>query len=127
VDDAKKIDMCTILHTTPGATAVAIPTCRGLVLVPLNEIIRIEGRSNYSRIYFAGKIYPLTVARVLKWFEAELPPGSFIRPHRTHLVNAGFVKTVHREGKQNWLLLHNGEHIAVSRRKKTAVRLITAV
>lgn len=95
---------------------IEVPTSKGLLTICLQQIVRIQGLSNYSRIYFSNGRYPLTVARVLKKFEAILPEGSFIRSHRTHLINRDFVETINL--KQNYISLRNGETIAISRRKK---------
>ncbi|MEO6254280.1 MAG: LytTR family DNA-binding domain-containing protein [Ferruginibacter sp.] len=91
-----------------------IPYDRGVLLVPPEQIIRIESMSNYSKIYFTG-YRPMVVAKVLCWFEERLPQQMFARVHRSHLVNRLFVKET---DENNIILLSNGEKIAMSRRKK---------
>ncbi|HJW30958.1 MAG TPA: LytTR family DNA-binding domain-containing protein, partial [Saprospiraceae bacterium] len=79
-----------------------------------------EAQSNYSRLIFADG-HTLVVAKVLKKFEEQLDPGSFIRAHKTHLVNLQFVRAY--EGKEHKaLVLENGESIAVSRSKRSSVQ-----
>lgn len=95
---------------------VNIPFDRGIRLVQAEQIIRIEGQSNYSKIHFATG-QPMTVAKVLHWFEDHLPPQMFARVHRSHLVNKLFVQEINGLNYNN-LLLTNGESIAMSRRKK---------
>jgi two-component system, LytTR family, response regulator len=102
------------IHTAKGATA----------LLPQN-IVRIQGLSNYSRIYFADNSWPLTVAKGLKQLQASLPEALFMRPHRTHLVNKNFVVQIRIRGKCSYLLLQNGETIAISRRKRTVMKQST--
>lgn len=97
--------------------SIAIPTNKGLITISLQQIVRIQGLSNYSRIYFNNGQHPLTVARVLKRFEEDLPAGSFIRSHRAHLINRAFVQEI--DMKNSYIFLKNGETIAISRRKKT--------
>lgn len=99
------------VHTAKGATE----------LLP-QHIVRIQGISNYSRIYFADNRWPITVAKGLKQLEAALPEALFIRPHRAHLVNKTFVVQMQIRGKCSCLLLQNGETIAISRRKKAALK-----
>lgn len=97
-------------------TFFQIPNDRGLRVVTPEQIIRVESMSNYSKIFFTDTP-PLVVAKVLHWFEDGLPDQMFIRVHRSHLVNKMYVKGI--DGLKNkFLLLHNGETIAVSRRKK---------
>ncbi|MBL7749359.1 MAG: LytTR family transcriptional regulator, partial [Chitinophagaceae bacterium] len=95
---------------------VYIPTNKGIKEVMVQNIIRVEASSNYCKIYFANE-YPLTVAKVLQWFEDTLPEDFFCRIHRTHLVNRGFISSVSGDFK---LTLCNGEQFKVSRRKKRA-------
>lgn len=65
-------------------------------IVPINDIIRIESKSNYCYVYIDGRS-PLLIARTLKDFEETLAEKGFIRVHNSHLVNARkirkFVKT----------------------------------
>ena len=92
-----------------------IPYVGGICFVQPENIIRIEASSNYSKIYFSNA-KPMTVAKVLHWFEDQLPQQMFARVHRSHLVNKMFMCQVNG-GKHKMLLLNNGESIAVSRRK----------
>lgn len=97
-----------------------LPTCKGIEVLDINTIIRIEAISNYSKLYFTnGKT--LVVAKVLHWFEATFAKASvaegaglFFRTHRTHLVNKNFIQCYH-SGKVKLL---NGELIDVAKRKK---------
>jgi two-component system LytT family response regulator len=98
---------------------INIPHNRGIRLVPAEQIVRIEGSSNYSKIYFVTG-QPLTVAKVLHWFEDHLPPQMFVRVHRSHVVNRLFVQEINGSNYSN-LLLTNGESIVMSRRKKTTL------
>lgn len=84
--------------------------------IAAEEIMRVQAVSNYSRIYFAdGKV--VTVAKVLHWFEEELPVEMFARVHRSHLVNRMFVDKINKAQSGN-LVLRNGETISISRRKR---------
>lgn len=103
---------------------IIIPTSKGLQFCYTGNIIRIQGMSNYCKIYFADNTHPLTVAKVLHWFEEHLPAADFWRVHKTHLVNSRYVQSVHTLPKP-YLQMNNGESLSVSRRrihffKKTA-------
>lgn len=95
---------------------ITIPTNKGLQFCLINNIIRIQGMSNYCKIYFADNTHPLTIAKVLHWFEEQLPVTDFWRTHKTHLVNSRYIKQLHIS-KKSFLLLQNGEMILVSRRR----------
>jgi two-component system LytT family response regulator len=94
---------------------IALPERKGLQLIPYAEILRIEARSSYSRIYFSNGA-TLVVAKVLRWFETQLDANSFIRIHRAHLINRDYINQ-YSQGK---ILLNNGVWLDVSRRKRTS-------
>ena len=116
--------MHTIIFTQTDASAsdilnrIYLPTNRGIETIIVNDIIRIQSISNYSKLYFKnGKT--LVVAKVLRWFEEQLHQYHFVRIHRTHLINMNYMQSYNNNdgGK---LLLHNGESIKVAKRKKAA-------
>ena len=90
---------------------------RGIRYDLLEQIVRVEALSNYCRIHFTEG-YPMTVAKVLQWFEAELPGALFARIHRSHLVNRTYIEHI-STGRTGTVQLRNGEKITVSRRRKT--------
>jgi two-component system, LytTR family, response regulator len=98
---------------------IIIPTDRGLKIVFVQNIIRVQANSNYSKIFFSNE-QPLTVAKVLHWFEDNLPQDFFWRIHRTHIVNRNFVTDVN---KKSMLQLSTGESLQISRRKKMAIKI----
>ena len=101
-----------------GATFF-LPTSKGIELIDVDSVVRIQSISNYSKIYFDnGKT--LVVAKVLKWFEENLSVTLFIRVHRTHIVNKRYIHR-YMNGEGSKVTLVNGEQIDVSRRKKTFV------
>lgn len=103
-------------------TQVFIPTNKGTKTVAAENIIRIEAKSNYCRIYFSDA-YPLTVAKVLHWFEETLPESTFCRVHRAHIINKGFIAEISIKNK---ITLMNGECIQASRRRKKLVKEMVA-
>lgn len=98
-----------------------IPTSQGIKAVMTENIIRIEANSNYCRVYFTNS-QPLTVAKVLHWFEEKLPEQYFYRIHHGHIVNCLFISEVSYTSQ---LTLTNGEQLQASRRKKGVVRRMT--
>ena len=102
---------------------IIIPTNKGLQFCNSHNIVRIQGMSNYCRIYFADNSHPLTVAKVLQWFEEHLPAGVFWRTHKAHLVNRRYIQSLHISPKP-FLLLRNGETIVISRRRAPLLKKI---
>ena len=96
-------------------TQVYIPTNRGIRRIQVSNIVRIEASSNYSKLFFNNE-RPLTVAKVLHWFEDKLGEQFFYRIHRAHIVNRQFISTISIDN--NVLTLANGEQLKISRRRK---------
>ena len=100
------------------SNCILVPTDRGMQVIRVESIIRVQSISNYSKLFFQnGKT--LVVAKVLRWFEERLSTHKFVRIHRTHLVNSGCV----RDFSANNIVeieLTNGERFTVSRRKKNS-------
>jgi two-component system, LytTR family, response regulator len=94
---------------------ILIPTSRGTKTVWEENIIRIEASSNYCKIYFDND-RPLVVAKVLHWFQDNLPGDTFYRIHRTHIVNRIHIANI---SEHSMLKLSNGDMIQISRRRKT--------
>jgi two-component system, LytTR family, response regulator len=97
---------------------------------PVNDIVRIQSFSNYSKIFFNnGK--NILVAKVLARFEELLSPssfqksgrGHFVRIHRSHLINKQYL-LYYIPGNEAKACLSNGEKIPVSKRRKIIFRLI---
>jgi len=81
----------------------------------LDDIIRLQAESNYTRFFFLDKSEFLS-AKTLKEYEELLPQERFIRVHRSHIVNKSFINQYNREGML--LVLKDGTSLEVSRRKK---------
>lgn len=105
--------------------SIHINTTSGSHELLISTIVRIEGSSNYSKIFFAGKLYPLLAAKVLHWFEDNLFDKSFIRTHKSHLVNREYIEKFCSHSSQ--VELRSGETISVSKRKYSAVKKILTV
>ena len=91
-------------------------TCKGIEVISVHTIVRIEAISNYSKLFFSnGKT--LVVAKLLKWFEEKLAAAQLVRVHKTHLINTNFISQ-YVEGAGGKVGLRNGDWVSVSRRKK---------
>ncbi len=94
---------------------ILIPTSKGPKAVPEENIIRIEASSNYCKIFIIND-RPLVVAKVLHWFQDNLPADMFCRIHRTHIINRMYVNEVI---ESSTVKLTNGDIIQISRRRKS--------
>jgi two-component system, LytTR family, response regulator len=106
----------------PPSEILLLPTSTGVEVITINNIVRIEAVSNYSKLFFASNCAvtisrnTLVVAKVLKWFDALLADKGFVRIHRSHLVNLSYVNSYNRS--RHKIILQNQEQIVIPRRKR---------
>jgi len=106
----------------PQNPRIGLPTADRIEFVELDKIIRCQGEGNYTHFYFEENRH-LLVAKTLVEFEDLLQEYSFIRIHKTHLVNLKHV-VAYLKSDGGTLQLSNGDLVAVSRRRKEFVQKI---
>jgi two-component system LytT family response regulator len=100
----------------PANPKIGLPTGERVEFVEVKSIVRCQGESNYTHIYFADR-KPILTAKSLIEFEELLAEYGFVRVHKTHLVNLNQV-TSFTKNDGGVLLLSNGDSVAISRRRK---------
>lgn len=95
---------------------MVIPSHEGLSFVSINEVVRLESVSNYSKIYLSNN-EKIVSSKCLSDFEEILPPNIFFRIHNSHIVNTTYIKKYHK-GRGGYIELHNGSTIEVAARRK---------
>ena len=92
-----------------------------IVPVPLTHIERLEAEDDYVAVVARGRRY-LMAAR-LRDLATELPPGRFLRVHRSHVVNLDFVeRLVPFDAKRLEVHLRDGTRILASRASSEMLR-----
>lgn len=106
-----------LLSPDEGASkTVALPEINGFAIVKVDDIVRCEGKRNYTRIIFK-EASEKVVSRTLLEFEHLLTPLGFVRIHRSHLVNIlNVVRYLKSEG--GMVELKTGELLKVSPKHK---------
>jgi two-component system, LytTR family, response regulator len=99
-----------------GLKTIALPEQNGFAIIRVDDIVRCEGKRNYTRILFRNADEKI-VSRTLLEFENLLTPLGFVRIHRSHLVN---IVNVVRYLKSNggMVELKTGELLKVSPKHK---------
>jgi len=93
-----------------------IPTSKGYSFIELDDIIRLEGLDNYTKIY--TKKETLMTARTIKVFDKVLEPLNFFRIHKQHIINLRNMKQYLRT--ESYVEMIDGMNIQVAKRRKTA-------
>jgi len=84
-----------------------------LHIIPIEDIIYIQSDGDYVQlITHEGKFLK---EQTMKFFEINLPEKSFVRIHRSYIVNVGHIVRIESYGKQNQeIALKNGHHLKAS-------------
>jgi len=95
---------------------IALPTMEGLQMIPIDSIVSCESDDNYTHFKLKnGK--KLLVTRSLKEIEESLEQHSFVRVHRSYLVNLNEIEK-YIKGEGGYLVMSDGTTIDVARNKK---------
>lgn len=96
---------------------ITIPQQDGFEVINTSDILYCKADDNYTEIYLNTNKKKL-VSKTLKYFEDALNDTSFVRVHKSYLVNVNeIVKYV--KGKGGSVVLSNGKQIMVSASKKS--------
>jgi two-component system, LytTR family, response regulator len=79
------------MHHNAVPTKIALPQLGSTTFLDIDEIVSIQADSNYSIIH-KQDMQKLVVTKILKDFEEILDPNQFIRIHKSHIINLGFIK-----------------------------------
>jgi two-component system LytT family response regulator len=96
---------------------LALPTSEGTYFFVPEEIIRLEGESNYTKFFFINR-KSLLISKTLKEYEELLGDYGFIRVHKSHLVNKKHVVNYTTDGM---LTMVDHSRVEISRRRKEEV------
>lgn len=100
---------------------IALPQHNETRYVTVNDILRCEADSNYTKILLKNGENVL-VSKSLKEYADLLMPHGFIRTHQSHLVNSAYVdKWIKEDG--GLLGMENGDKIPIAKSKRDLVKL----
>lgn len=90
-----------------------------LLLVDIDQIVRLEADSNYTHVKLLDGQTHLA-SKTLKHFLPLLEPYNFLRVHQSHLVNLAHVTRYYkRDG--GYLIMSDGSEIGIARQRKDEV------
>lgn len=82
-------------------------------LVPVDRVERLQAADDYVAVFAEGR--RLLASYRLSELAAQLDPNRFVRIHRSHVVNLGFVQGFERQGDRVRVRMKNGETVPASR------------
>jgi two-component system LytT family response regulator len=111
----------TLLHNlgktgTPSEMRLCLPTLKGFIVLKLEEIIYCEAERSYTIFHLEGN-RTVTVSKPLFDYDVLLKDTTFLRIHKSYLINLLHVKEYQR-GEGGLVIMSDNAEIEVSRRKK---------
>jgi two-component system LytT family response regulator len=103
------------------ATRLVFKSRGRILFLPIDEIRWIESEENYVRICTGSESHLLR--ETIVHLESRLDPNSFLRVHRSTIVNLHYVKEVRNEpGGDASVVLTSGDKIAMGRSYKARIQ-----
>lgn len=111
----------TFLHNIQTAQSqqemqLCVPGIKGFQIIKIKDIIYCEAENTYTTIFLQGN-QKLLASRPLIDYETLLQDTSFIRIHKSYLINMQHLKE-YLKGEGGSAVMSNGKVLEVSRRKK---------
>ncbi|HKH61949.1 MAG TPA: LytTR family DNA-binding domain-containing protein [Flavitalea sp.] len=101
---------------SPSEMRLCLPTLKGFIVLKLEDIIYCEAERSYTVFHLEGN-RTVTVSKPLLEYDQILTDTSFLRIHKSFLINLHHVKEYYR-GEGGTVIMTNNAEIEVSRRKK---------
>ncbi|MCT4699435.1 LytR/AlgR family response regulator transcription factor [Tenacibaculum haliotis] len=102
-----------LINTTSNANKLIIPTNKGLLFVPYNEILHIEGYEGYTKIHTINTSEIISSYNIGKY--EKILNDNFYKCHKSHIINLQKVRAFENEG---YILLDNKKRVPVSKTKR---------
>ena len=101
---------------SPSEMRLCLPTLKGFIVLKLEDIIYCEAERSYTVFHLEGN-RTVTVSKPLLEYDQILTDTSFLRIHKSFLINLHHVKEYYR-GEGGTVIMSDNAEIEVSRRKK---------
>ena len=109
----------TIKAPASSVKRIVLSEMDGMQIIDVDNIIRCEADSCYTKFFLVDKKV-IVVSKILKEYEELLSEFNFIRPHKSHLINLKYIKSVLKIDGLT-IEMTDGSHVPVSRRKKDQI------
>jgi two-component system, LytTR family, response regulator len=103
-----------------GIDRLVLTTDSESLVIAANEIDWIEAEDYYSCLHFGAKTY--LIRESLTSLQSRLNPLDFFRIHRSVIVRLERIRSIKMEEGGCTIVLHDGQHLPVSRRNRAAVK-----
>ena len=102
------------LYDSRGLSRIFVRDGSRIVPIPLRSLERVQGADDYVTIHTPGKEYLVSVR--LSELEGQLQGVSFLRVHRSHLINLEYVTSIEPyDAARVEVVMKSGARIVASR------------
>lgn len=101
---------------------VLVQQNKKLITIAVTDIIWIEAYGDYSKLHTEASTFVSNYG--ISGLEEKLNPKTFLRVHRSSIINLEKVKELHKYGKSYDVTLENGDIVRVSRGYLDAIKKI---
>lgn len=108
-----------IKTSSTEAQKIILTTAEKIHVIKVDDILRCASDNYYTNFFFTDGT-KLLVSKTLKESESLLKEHSFIRPHKSHLINTRYIKG-YMKHEGGYIVMSDGSKVPVSRRKKEMI------
>lgn len=103
-----------ITETTAASERIVVKTGGKIRIIPVSSITYLEAADDYVKIHIQGESFLKN--KTMGFFEQTLPPGQFVRTHRSYIINVQHITRIDPYEKESHLaVLRSGDKIPVSK------------
>ena len=123
--DSIKTDNLEKNDTTANLDRITVRSGTKIKIIPLDSVIYIQADGDYISIHTPeGKWLK---EQTMNYTENMLPPHSFVRIHRSYIVNIHHISRIERYGEKQLIVLHNNEKIKISAARYQLLKQILGI
>jgi two-component system LytT family response regulator len=112
----KEITTTTAAHSNGNPNKIILSMNEELLFLDIADILRLESDGSYTHFYTMDK-KKYTTSRTMATYEPKLLPHHFFRVHHSHLINLHHIDK-YIKGEGGYVIMADGSHVEVSRRRK---------
>ncbi|MDT0559145.1 LytTR family DNA-binding domain-containing protein [Ichthyenterobacterium sp. W332] len=112
-NNARPLTESLLMDKTQYPDRILVQSQNKLITVGIDDVIRIEAYGDYSKLIINDKSYLSNYG--ISALEEKLNPKSFIRVHRSSIINLNKVKELNKYTKSYDVTMQNGDVVRVSR------------
>lgn len=98
---------------------ISVPVSDGYEFIEVNNIMYCKSQSNYTTLFLAEGIN-IVVSKTMKEVQKTLDQFSFIRIHKSYIINPDYMKKYHKNDG-GYLVMEDQANIPVSNQKRNLI------